>query len=148
LETGHYGVWNVMVVTPQQGYGVAGWAAFAIAAVLMLRRRFDVFTAATATFLIAPYGLHYDLTVACLGMGLGMIDERRPWALAALTFGFLVPFIVILGTWFAPPLLLAALFAQVTGLPRPDKIDPKSALAVAARPSRSLARTPSKSSGS
>jgi hypothetical protein len=114
LETGHYAIWNFMVVTPQQGYGIVGWAAFAIAAILMLLRRFDVFTAATATFLIAPYGLHYDLTVACLGMGLGMIDERRPWALAALTFGFLVPFIVILGTWFAPPLLLAAPFAQVT----------------------------------
>jgi len=114
LEIGHYAIWNVMVVTPRQGYGIAGWAIFAIAAILLLRRRFDVFTAATATFLIAPYGLHYDLTVACLGMGLAMIEEKRPWALAALTFGFLTPFIVILGTWFAPPLLLAALFAQVT----------------------------------
>jgi hypothetical protein len=114
LQTGHYAVWNFMVVTPRQGYGLIGWAVFAIAAIVLLRRRFDVFTAATATFLIAPYGLHYDLTVACLGMGLAMLDEERPWALAMLTFGFLSPFIVILGTWFAPPLLLGALYAQVT----------------------------------
>lgn len=114
LESGRFAIWNFTVVTPRQGYGLAGWAAFAIAAIVMLRRRFDVFTAATATFLIAPYGLHYDLTVACLGMGLAIADEERPWAQAALALGFLTPFIVILGTWFVPPILLAALYAQVT----------------------------------
>jgi len=107
-------MWYFVMVTPLQGYGIAGWAIFAGAAIVLLWRRFDVFTAATATFLIAPYGIHYDMTVACLGMGLAMLHERRPWALAALTFGFLTPCIVMLGTWFAPPLLLATLLAQVT----------------------------------
>ena len=107
-------MWYFVMVTPLQGYGFAGWAIFAAAAIVLLWRRFDVVTAATATFLIAPYGIHYDMTVACLGMGLAMLHERRSWALAALTFGFLTPCIVMLGTWFAPPLLLAALWAQVT----------------------------------
>ena len=111
-----YKVWYFQVVSPRFGYGVIGWLIFAAAAAALLFRRFDPFTAATASLLITPYALHYDMTVACLGMGLAMVRERHPVFLFLLLFGFFTPYLVLAGTtWLAPPLILGALCAQVFG---------------------------------
>jgi hypothetical protein len=82
---------------------------------IMLWRRFDAFTAATAAILIAPYGFHYDMPVVCLGLGLALYrhwDDAPPWQLAAIGLGFLTPILVEHGSVLVPPILLVALFAQ------------------------------------
>ncbi|HET7707945.1 MAG TPA: glycosyltransferase 87 family protein [Sphingomicrobium sp.] len=113
-----YKIWYFQVVSPRFGYGLIGWLLFAGAATALLWRRFNVFTAATASLLITPYALHYDMTVACLGMGLALLRERRPIFQFLLLFGFFTPYVVLVGTtWFAPPLILGALVAQVFGEP-------------------------------
>ena len=60
-------IWMVKGTTPAIGYGLWSWAAFAAGAAFLLSRNYNVFTAATATFLISPYGLHYDMAALCLG---------------------------------------------------------------------------------
>lgn len=107
--------WLFAGVTPTFGYGIWGWLLFALAGALLLARNVNVFTAATATFLIAPYGFHYDMTVVSLGFGLLIfrywhqmpIRHRIPVAL-----GFLSPIIAVSGTWWMPPILGCALWAQ------------------------------------
>jgi hypothetical protein len=102
-------------VTPAIGYGFVGWIPFAAAGALLLARRVNAFTASTASFLISPYGFHYDMTVAALGFGLIAylhwdrmpVSHRIPVAL-----GFLSPVIASAGAWWIPPLLLWALWAQ------------------------------------
>jgi len=111
-----YTNWYNKMTTPFLGFGIVGWFFFAAAAIGLLFMRFDVFTAATASFLIAPYGFHYDMSVVCLGFGLLLFSKRAtmaPWQTFIVALGFLVPLIVGLGTWFAPPLLLAGLYVQV-----------------------------------
>ena len=118
LDDHGYRIWFFQVVSPRLGFGTAGWLMFAAAAACLLWRRFDVFTAATASVLISPYALHYDMTVACLGMGLALLHERRPLPLGLLLLGFFTPYLVLVGsTWLAPPLILGALYAQVSGKP-------------------------------
>jgi len=107
--------WLFAGVTPTFGYGILGWLLFAIAGALLLANNVNVFTAATATFLISPYGFHYDMPVVSLGFGLLIynhwgdmpIRHRVPVAL-----GFLAPIIAVLGTWWMPPILGCALWAQ------------------------------------
>jgi hypothetical protein len=107
--------WLFAGVTPAMGYGLWGWALFAIAGTMLLAKNVNVFTTATATFLISPYGFHYDLTVVCLGFGLLIFNHwhrmpvrhRIPVAL-----GFLSPVIAILGVWWMPPIIGCALWAQ------------------------------------
>ena len=67
--------WYTQAVTPLLAYNFAGWAVFAIAAIILLSRNFNVFTAASATFLISPYGFHYDMTVVCVGFGVLLFEE-------------------------------------------------------------------------
>lgn len=101
---------------PVVGYGIAGWLLFGAAALFFLSRAFNVFTAATATFLIAPHGLHYDMAVVSFGCVVLLFNSwERSHLLqrAALALGFLSPALVYFGTWFAPPILLVALHAQV-----------------------------------
>ena len=108
-------VWYYQMVSPYLWYGLFGWLLFAAAAVALLAQRFDVFTAATASFLIAPYGFHYDMTVVCLGFGLLLFQSWRampPWQTFVAASVFLLPLIVLIGTWLAPPLLLAGLYVQ------------------------------------
>lgn len=108
-------VMNLTSVSPVIGYGIAGWVAFASAALAILYRNFNLWTAATATFLIVPYGFHYDLTVVCLGLGVLIYSrwhEMQLWERALVSLAFLVPELLIFGAWIAPPLLLAALFVQ------------------------------------
>lgn len=116
LDSKVYKIWYFQVVSPRFGFGPIGWLIFAAAAAVLLWRRFNVFTAATASLLITPYALHYDMTVACLGMGLALFRERRPVFQFLLLLGFFTPYLVLAGTtWFAPPLILGALVAQVFG---------------------------------
>lgn len=112
LANAEYRSWYFQSVTPRFSYGLVGWLVFGGAAAALLARRFDPFTAATASLLISPYAFHYDMTVACLGMGLALLRERRPQYQFLLIFGFFTPYLVLLGsTWFAPPLILGGLFA-------------------------------------
>jgi len=104
-----------MMPTPLVGYGLVGHLIFATCAVLLLSRCFNVFTAATATFLILPYAFHYDMTVANLGFAILIFtrwDEMRLLEKLAACLGFLVPEFTTFGTWFAPPLLFAGLYVQ------------------------------------
>jgi hypothetical protein len=107
--------WYFKMPTPYLGYGFVGWIVFGGAALFLLLRRFDVFTAATATFLIAPYGFHYDMTVVSLGFGLLLFLKWRElpaWQTFAVALGFLLPLLVGQGTWLGPPILLVGLFVQ------------------------------------
>ena len=106
-----------MMPTPLVGYGLAGHLVFASCAVLLLTRCFNVFTAATATFLILPYAFHYDMTVVNLGFAILIFtswdDLKLPEKLATC-LGFLAPEFTTLGTWFVPPILLAGLYVQTS----------------------------------
>jgi len=110
-----YDAWMNKMTTPYLGYGLIGWALFGVAAIALLVHRFDVFTAGTATFLITPYGLHYDMTVVCLGFGLLLFSRWRAmpsWQTFVAALAFLSPLLVGLGTWLASPILLAGLYVQ------------------------------------
>jgi hypothetical protein len=106
--------WVLVATAPGVGYGVYGWLLFACGATWFLARDFNVWTAATATMLISPYGYHYDMTVVCAGFLL-MLCERRlsPWETAIIVLAFLSPaWVRVFGTWFVPPVLLCALAVQ------------------------------------
>jgi len=108
--------WLVIGVSPGIGYGLWGWIFFAIAAGLLLARNVNAFTAATAALLISPYGFHYDMAVASLGFALAIYaywSQLSAYDRAALTCAFLTPGIVAFGTWWAPPILIWALWVQV-----------------------------------
>lgn len=115
-EIGTMKRWLFAGVTPAIGYGFWGWLPFAAAGGLLLAKRVNVFTASTASFLISPYGFHYDMTVACLGLGLlahvhweNMPVHHR----LATALGFLSPAIAVSGAWWVPPILLWSLWVQV-----------------------------------
>jgi hypothetical protein len=115
INSGKYPNWFVQMTTPFVGYGYIGWFFFALSAGLLLLRCFNVFTAATATFLISPYGFHYDMTVVCLGFGVLLFERWRsipPWQTLVCALAFLSPVLVRAGTWLVPPILLLGLFAQ------------------------------------
>ena len=104
------------MVPPFIGYGFLVHIMFAAAAVVILLRSFNVFTAATATFLILPYGFHYDMTVVCLGFALLLHNrwsDLTVWQRAIAGLAFLTPALVHFGTWLVPPILLSGLFVQV-----------------------------------
>lgn len=108
--------WLVMGVSPAIGYGFWGWVPFAAAAAFLLVRNVNAFTAATAALLISPYGFHYDMPVASLGFAIAIYRHWTVLSMAdrtALVSGFLVPVIVNVGAWWAPPILLWALWVQV-----------------------------------
>jgi len=106
------GFMDMKFAAPAMAYGLAGQIAFALAAIALLTRKFNVFTAATATLLISPYSYHYDMTVACLGFAVALSEDRPPYQTAILTIAFLTPALMIFGSWIAPPMLLAALWVQ------------------------------------
>lgn len=115
-EIGHRTSWMRAGISPGIGYGLIGWIPFAVAAGLILARNVNAFTAATASLLISPYGFHYDMSVACLGLGLLVFAHwsRMPVHYRIATMlGFLVPILVKSGTWWMPPILLWALWVQV-----------------------------------
>ena len=109
--------WLFAGVSPAIGYGMIGWIPFAVAGALLLARQVNVFTAATAALLISPYGFHYDMPVACLGFGLLIYERWNEMPIRhriPVALGFLSPVIAIGGAWWVPPILLWALWAQVT----------------------------------
>jgi hypothetical protein len=115
VGSGQVSLW-FNTVTPAVGYGILGQIGFGAAALLLLWRNFNVFTAATATMLLAPYGFHYDMPAVCLGFAV-LISTRwaqlAPWEKVLACLGFASPGIVLAGTWLLPPVLLAGLWVQV-----------------------------------
>jgi alpha-1,2-mannosyltransferase len=113
VQSGKYGVWFFQMASPYLAYGLIGWLGFAVAALFLLTRRFDAFTAATAAFLVSPYGFHYDMTVICLAFGIVLFQSWRsmpPWHTLVCALAFLSPAIVRAGTWLVPPILVAGLY--------------------------------------
>lgn len=107
--------WLFAGVTPAIGYGIVGWIPFAVAGGLLLARNINAFTAATASFLISPYGFHYDMTVACLGFGLMIFNSWRDMPIRhriPMALGFLSPVIALIGVWWVPPILMWVLWVQ------------------------------------
>ena len=108
--------WKFIGVTPAIAYGFWGWIPFAAGGALLLARKVNAFTAATASLLISPYGFHYDMPVACLGFGILLyanwmtmpLKHRLPIAL-----GFMSPVIALTGVWWVCPILFWALWAQI-----------------------------------
>lgn len=106
--------WPFIAVGPAIGYGFIGWAFFALAALLLLSRKVDAFTAATAALLVSPYGFHYDMPAASLGFLITLNAERSPAKVAALAAALLIPVLVRFGAWIAPPVLLWTLWVQTS----------------------------------
>jgi hypothetical protein len=115
------GFMDMKFAAPALTYGPFGQIAFAAAAIFLLTRKFNVFTAATATLLISPYSYHYDMTVACLGFAVALAEDRPPLQVTILAAAFLTPALMIFGSWIAPPLLLAGLWVQ-TGFRLPVRV--------------------------
>ena len=96
------------------------FAIYLVVAALVLSRNFNIWTAATATFLLSPYGFHYDMSVACVGFAVLIFCywERMPlWQRLIAGLGFLAPIIVQFGTWWVPPIMLLGLFIQTQCFP-------------------------------
>ena len=107
--------WVLQATTPMIGYGLWGWLMYAAGAAYLLSRNFNLFTAATATFLISPYGMHYDMAAVCLGFAILLYthwDAMPLWHKAVAALAYLSPVIVGYGTWLVPPILLVGLLVQ------------------------------------
>lgn len=108
-------VWWYKATTPMVWYGLWGWLLYAAGAAYFLIRNYNVFTAATATFLISPYGFHYDMAAVCLGFAVLLYrhwDDLPVWQRVAASLAFMAPVIVDYGTWLISPILLVGLFVQ------------------------------------
>ena len=117
--------WLFGGVGPAMAYGLWGWLPFAAGGGLMLARNVNVFTAATASFLVSPYAFHYDMPVASLGFGLLIFNHWSEMPVShriSAALGFLSPAIANTGAWWVPPLLLWSLWTQIkypiTGITR------------------------------
>ena len=104
------------------GRGTGGLVAqllFAGAAVALLTRyrRWDAFSAATATFVIVPYCFNYDMTVACLGFAILLFDRWSSlgWPQrASLVLAFFAPELSYFAGPVVPVALLCALQVQLS----------------------------------
>ena len=109
-------LWFIYGISPGIGYGLWGLVPFALGAAYFLSRNFNVFTAATATFLISPYGLNYDMPAACLGFLVVLYSRWDDMPLidkVGASLAFLTPVIVVYATtWVIPPILLWGLVIQ------------------------------------
>lgn len=126
LTSGSGQAWLFKGTTPMIGYGVWGWLLYAAGAAYLLARNFNVFTAATATFLISPYGFHYDMAAVCLGFAIllyGHWEAMPSWHKVVATLAFLSPLIVEAGTWLVPPILLLGLLVQSEWIGGPAGMD-------------------------
>jgi len=113
-------IWYIIGTTPAMGYGVRGYLIYLVVATIVLVRNFNLWTAATATFLISPYGFHYDMSVACVGFVLLIYSywARMPlWQRLIASLAYLAPIIVQFGTWWVPPIMLLGLFVQTQCFP-------------------------------
>ena len=98
--------------------GIAAQLCFAIAAISLLswNRRWDAFSAATATFLIVPYVFNYDMTVACLGFAIVLYQHWQNllwYERAGIFFAFLSPELTFYVPQLIPFGLLYALRVQL-----------------------------------
>lgn len=112
------------MVTPEVAYGPWAHLLFAAAAMILLWRNFNVFTAATATFLIVPYAFHYDMTVANLGFAVLIFtrwNEMAAWHRIVACLAFLAPELVSFGWPIVPPILLLGLYVQTLWTDRREK---------------------------
>jgi hypothetical protein len=113
-------IWYIIGTTPAMGYGRLGFVIYLVVAALVLSRNFNLWTAATATFLISPYGFHYDMSVACLGFAILLYCHwhKMPfWQRSVAGLAYLAPIIVQFGTWWVPPIMLLGLFVQTQHFP-------------------------------
>ena len=113
-------IWYIIGTTPAMGYGPRGFLLYLVVATIVLVRNFNLWTAATATFLISPYGFHYDMSVACLGFAVLIYsywDSMPLWQRLIASLAFLAPIIVQFGTWWVPPIMLLGLFVQTQCFP-------------------------------
>jgi hypothetical protein len=120
LVQGTQTIWYITGTTPMMGYGLTGLLIYGIVSAVVLSRNFNTFTAATATFLISPYGFHYDMSAVCLGFAVLLYSywtETPLWQKAVACLAFLSPAIVSYGTWWVPPILLLGLFVQTQCFP-------------------------------
>lgn len=106
--------WDYIGVGPAIAYGFVIWAAFAAAALYLLARDLNVWSAATAALLVSPYAFHYDMPVASLGFALALCKEQAVPRTLLLTLALWLPVLVQFGAWIAPPILLGALWAQTS----------------------------------
>jgi len=116
----HKNIWYIIGTTPAMGYGRLGFVIYAFVATLVLVRNFNIWTAATATFLISPYGFHYDMSVTCVGFAILIYsywDGMPLWQRLTASLAFLAPIIVQFGTWWVPPIMLLGLFVQTQCFP-------------------------------
>ena len=116
--------WQFAGVSPAMAYGLIGWLPFALAAGLLLMRRVNAFTAATAALLVSPYGFSYDMPLVSLGIGLAIWRHWHElgWGRRlGLALGFFVPTLASLGVWWMPPILLWVLWVQVN-LPKEQAV--------------------------
>jgi len=120
LAQGSLNIWYITGTTPMIGYGLKGLLIYGIVAAIVLSRNFNVFTAATATFLISPYGFHYDMSAVCLGFAVLLYSYWKDvprWQRGVAALAFLSPIVVSYGTWWIPPILLLGLFVQTQCFP-------------------------------
>jgi hypothetical protein len=117
-QIGQRARWDHIGIGPAIAYGFVIWAIFAAAALYLLARDVNVWTAATAALIVSPYGFHYDMPVASLGLALALWKEQSLPRTVLLVLALLLPVIVQLGAWIAPPVLLGALWAQSCALAR------------------------------
>lgn len=113
-------IWYIIGTTPAMGYGRLGFVIYLVVATVVLSRNFNLWTAATATFLISPYGFHYDMSVACLGFAILIYcywDRMPLWQRLIASLAYLAPIIVQFGTWWVPPIMLLGLFIQTQCFP-------------------------------
>jgi hypothetical protein len=98
-------------VSPVISYGWIGQVYFGLIACWITARCFNVFTAATGTFLVLPYCFHYDMTAASLGFAVALWRYELPtWQQAICALAFLSPALVLFGNFLVPPILLAGLW--------------------------------------
>lgn len=113
----------------RNGLSLVMQAFFSIAAVVILwRGERNVFTYATATFIVLPYVFTYDMTVACLGFAFTLHQRWGSLGMAErsiLTAAFLVPDIALFFPPATPPVLLAALWVQCRTQPSIGSLLPK-----------------------
>lgn len=121
------------------GRGLAGtlmqlvFASLTIA-ILWRCRKWDAFSAATATFLILPYAFNYDMTVVCLGFAILLYSHwgELSWLQrSGLMLAFLSPQL----TFFLPQIVpFALLYAFAVQMRRPQSSDGAATGTVRQRP--------------
>jgi hypothetical protein len=113
-------IWYIIGTTPAMGYGRLGFMIYLVVGIIVLIRNFNVWTAASATVLISPYGFHYDMSVVCVAFAVLIYTywNKMPlWQRLVASLAYLSPIIVQFGTWWVPPVILLGLFIQTQCFP-------------------------------